>query len=139
MIFFCPISNRINHIFSEHCVFGSSVITASRAVRECSVFIHSVIIIRYSILERRVSIICVIVNYIHNNTDSGIMKCLNHLFALFYAHIAVVRIGRIRTLGTIVVYRVITPVILFHYVFALVNRTKIIKRHNLNVLYAKLF
>ena len=80
-----------------------------------------------------------VVDHVHDNSDSGVVKRLDHLLAFLYADVAVVGICGIRAFGTVIVDRVVTPVVLLHNILALVYRTEIVHRHYLNVLNAQLF
>ena len=53
-----------------------------------------------------------VVDDVHNDTDSGAVKSHNHLLHLANTNIRVFRIGRIRTFGSIVVQRVVAPIVL---------------------------
>ena len=139
VIFACPICNGINHILSEHKMFTCCIVWTARTVWESSVIVHSVVIIRNCSLKPRIRGIGVVIDNIHNYTDSGIMKCLNHLLTFLDSHFTLFRICWIRTLGAVVVDGIVAPVVLVHNVLALVNRTEIIERHNLHILNAELF
>ena len=51
-----------------------------------------------------------IINHIHNYADSRCVKSLNHLLILFDSYFSVIGIGRIASLGNVVVFRIISPV-----------------------------
>ena len=80
-----------------------------------------------------------VVHNVHYNADARIVQRLYHLLALFDAHRAVVRVGRVRALGDVVVHRVVAPVVLLHDVLALVDGAEVVHRHDLHVLNAELF
>ena len=52
----------------------------------------------------------VVINDVHDDSDTRVVQRHNHLFKLVYSHCAVGGVGRERTLGDIVVLRVVTPV-----------------------------
>ena len=67
------------------------------------------------------------------------MQRLDHGLHLVDPDIAVIGVGRVRTLGNVVVFRVIAPVELRIIAGSLVNRTVVIHRVDLNVVDSEVF
>ena len=131
MVFIYPILNWVNHILSVHCLIGSSYITTTWTVKELTT-VHSVVVTRNCIFKTRICcVICVVINYIHNNRDTGIMKCLNHCFHFLNSYCTVIWVSRERTFRNIVVHWIITPVLT---TLCFINWTKVIHWHNLNTI-----
>ena len=60
------------------------------------------------------------------------MQCLHHLFKLAYAHFGAIRVGAVRTLGHIIVQRVVAPIILRLIQPRFVYRGKVERRQNMH-------
>ncbi len=134
MVFLCPVHNRIYNILPHHFSFRSSIISTSGSVRIASVRICSWEVTRYNFIKTEsIRIIYMVVNYVHDNVDTIIMKGLNHLFHFFYSDISVIRICRIRTLRNIVIDRIIAPVILSGIQFCFIYGTVIINRKQMKM------
>ena len=127
----CPIENWVDHILSVHKFIGCSFVTAARTVWINAWTCFSVIVVRNCICKTwTLCYICMVVNNIHYNGNTSVMKCLNHLLKFSDSNITVIWVRRIWTLGNIVVYRVITPVsVCCRTCDCFINRTEIIYRH----------
>ena len=99
----------------------------------------TMIITRSSQFEIRTIIFSsVIIHHIHNHSDSGIMKSLHHLLHLAHTSGRVGRISGIRTLRSIVIQRIISPIISVCPEIGLVNRIIIIRREDMHMSHTKL-
>ena len=67
------------------------------------------------------------------------MQSHNHLLKLFYADFGRIRICRVRPVGHIIVFRVVTPIVLRSIFSSLVHRREIKRREQLHMCYAKFF
>ena len=110
MIFLRPIGNGFHHKFAKHISFRSGVIAASAGRRIGTRIRISVIIIRNDFIKGAVCIIGMIVNHIHNNTDSRLMECLYHLLEFTDSDLSVIRIGSITALGNVIILGIVAPV-----------------------------
>ena len=99
-----------------------------------SLFIYPGKILRYNLIETKsLCIIYVVIYHIHHHMDTGSMQCLHHLLHLSDTDFAVVWIGGIRSFRYIVVHRIIAPVKLWLFQPALVYRTIIIYRQQMQM------
>ena len=77
-------------------------------------------------------VVGVVVNHIENNANACLMQCLNHLFELANAHFGAIRIGAVRTLGHVIVQRIVTPIILRLIQTRFIYRGKVERRQNMH-------
>ena len=117
VIFLRPVANRAHHKTAEHLPLTRRLVSAVGAIGNRAVLPLTVIIVRNGFLKRRIEIVRMIVYHIHNHADAGLMQRLNHFLHFPDTYLAVERIGCIRALRHIVLYRVITPVECFRIVF----------------------
>ena len=73
-----------------------------------------------------IDVVGMVVHYVKDDTDAGLVKGLHHLLKFTNASSRVSRISRIAALRHIVVNRVVAPVILRLVETCLVNRTIVI-------------
>ena len=134
MIFLHPPLERLDHIFAEHLPFRSSFITAARAIEERSVWLHTVEISRHRTLETCCgSVGRMVIYHVQNNPDARLVKSLHHLLELLNAYYRIIWISRERTLDSIVVERLIAPVVLIIFQTGLVDGRKISRRKQLYI------
>ena len=134
MILCCPVNNRFYDILSNHWTLSSCFVTTAWTIWEATVFVLSIIVVREWLIEVRIICsCCVIINNIHNNSDTTLMKWLNHLLELVDSYFTVVRVCWIRAFWEVVVFRVIAPVVLSLIKLCFINAWKVKCRHNLNV------
>ena len=69
-----------------------------------------------------------IVYHIEHYPYTGFVQCLYHLLKLADADSRIVRIGSIRTIGYIVILRIISPVVFIFIQLGFVYRSIIIRR-----------
>ena len=137
IIFLYPIGRGINHKFTKHISLGCRIVSTAACRGICARRGISVIIVRNYAVKRAVCIVGMIINYVHNNTDARLVKCRNHLLVLFNSYLAVKGVGRIATLGNVIVLRVVAPVERGIGI-CLVNRCIIIYGKQMNVRNTKL-
>ena len=140
MIFFCPIAHRLYHELAHHGALACRLVSAARSIASLSVGGSSIKISGNSTLKiTAMKHSCVVKHHIHYYTDAGFMQSHNHLLKLFYADFGGIRICRIRAVGHIIVFRVVTPVVLRSILPCLVHRREIERWEQLHMRYAKLF
>ena len=128
MIFRDPIFHALDHELAHQGLLRGCLVAAPGAVRISAVRILSIIIIGVSALEiAAVYIESMIVYHVQENFDTGLVQCLYHLFELAHTGRGVVGVGGIRTLGHIVVERVVSPIVLRAVQLSLVHRGVIIR------------
>ena len=138
MIFGCPVVNGIYHKLTVHRSFGRCIISAEGMRHPASVIVKSVVILRNGKIEKAVFIlVCMIIYNVHNHTYTLTVKSLYHLFKLINPYISVIRVCRIASFGSVVVLRVISPVIFACACLCFINRAKVIHRIYLNVRYSQ--
>ena len=74
-----------------------------------------------------------VINHIHDHTDTRLMQSHDHLLELTDAHVGLVRVGRIRTFRHVVVLRIISPVILRFVEPRFVDRREVERRKDLHM------
>ena len=72
-----------------------------------------------------------VIHHVKDNSNTYFMKCVHHLLELADTAIGVVGIGRVTTLGHVIVHRVVTPVIFVITKTCLVHRAIIIARQDM--------
>ena len=111
MVLFGPVTKRIDHEFTEHGFVGSGDVAAAGGVEEFTV-LHTEVVAGDGFFKGRInSGVYMIINNVHDNADSILMKGLYHFLELSDTNLAVVRIGRVGAFGNIVVDRIISPVV----------------------------
>ena len=133
MILIDPIKQRILDVLAGHRLLGGQNIAQTRTVVvgvACHVG-HTIEVFRNGLGERRtLTNEGVVVNNVHDNGDTAVMQCLNQHLEFLDTGVAVIRIRRIRTLGNIVVLRIITPVAL-GLVIGLIDGSEVLDGHEL--------
>ena len=137
IVFLYPIGSRINHKLAKHISFGRRIVSASACRGVCARRSVSVIIVRNYAVKGAVCIIGVIINNVHNNSDSRLVKSGNHLLILINSKLSLIGIGRVATLGNVIVLRIIAPV-KRRIRICLVNRCVIVNGKQMNVSYAEI-
>ena len=139
MIFLHPPLERLDHIFAEHFLLRSCLISAARTVEEASIFTHTVEISRHCAFETGLGCIrSVIVNHIENHAEAGLMKSLDHLLEFLDTGNRIVWVCRIRTLDSIVVVWIISPVILIVLKTCLIHSDEVCRREKLDISHSDL-
>ncbi len=99
----------------------------------------TVVVARCGEREVGVIVLCgVVVDYIHDNADAVVVESLDHLLHFAHTGFGFGRIGRIGTFGSVVVVRVVTPVVLIGGQLRLVDAVVVVGGQNVDVCYAKL-
>ena len=112
MIFFYPIKNGLYHELTHHRPFTCCFIATPWTICQCAILFLTVKIAGNGTFKITFKCIkSVIVNHIHYHAYSSSMQRLYHLFELFHANSRLIRIGWIRTIRHIIIYRIISPVI----------------------------
>ena len=132
-----PILHRVQNILAHHLTLRSSIVTASRITIQSAILITEVVS-RNSLVKRMLLyVINMVVNHIHNHTQTSLMKASNHLLSFLNSRCWISRIRRVRPFRNIVVLRIITPVLSsllsIAQVTSFIHRTKIIHWHDLHV------
>ena len=138
IIFLYPIGGGINHKLTVHISLGCRIVSASARRGVCARRVVSVIVVRNYAVEGAVCVISVVINNIHYNADACLVKRSNHLLIFLYSHLSVIRIGRIASLGNIIILRIVSPVELSLGI-ALINSCVVIYREQMNVSNSKIF
>ena len=139
MIFLHPPFERLDHVLAEHLLLRCSLVAAARAVEECAVLTHAVEIARHGAFETGVGSVCgVVIHHIQNHAETGLVESLDHLLELPDPGHRVIRVCRERTLDSVIVERLISPVVLVVLETGLVNGREIGRRQKLDICHAKL-
>ena len=139
VIFLHPPLERLDHVLAEHLLLRSSLIAASGTVKEGSVLAHAIEIALHGTLEaciRRIG--GMVVNNIKNNAEAGLVKSLYHLLEFLDAGYRIVWICRERALDSIVVERLVSPVVLVVLQTGLVNGREVCRRKQLDICHTQL-
>ena len=133
-----PILDTLNHIGLHHWVVGSCFIATTRTISQTSICLLAEEITRGSQFEiRGSSIHYVIIDYIHDDTNTSLVASHHHLLELVDSDGGVVRIGAIASIRNIVIQWVVTPVVFMLFECGLIDRSIIITWHNVYMRHSK--
>ena len=133
-----PIFHALDHITAHGFTFTGGLVAAAAAVAVGAVGILAVKVVGPSQLEvAAVDVPGVVIYYIQNDLDAGLVECLHHLLELVDAHLGLVGIGGVATLGHVIVHRVITPVILRLVEAGLIDRGIVKRRQDVDGIHAQ--
>ena len=112
MIFVGPIFGGIDDEVAHLLEVGGRLVAASGGVGIFAVVPVAVVIAGSGELEVGAVVFSrVIIDHVHNHADSGLVESLDHLLHLADAGGGVGRVGGIASFGSVVVLRIITPVV----------------------------
>ena len=140
MIFLHPVEDGFYHKLTHHRALACRLIAASRTIRQAAVFFLTVKIARngtFKVTFCRIE--SMVVDYIHNHTDTGFVKCLHHLLEFFHTGDRLIRVSCVGTVGDIVVQRVISPVVLVFVQFRFIYGSIVIRRKEMDVRHAQFY
>ena len=139
MVFPDPVKHGFNHIFTHHRPVACRLVTTSRTIGQRTIRLLAIKISRYRTFEvTAIGVVCMIVYHIEHYPYTSFVQCLYHLLKLADADSRIVRIGSIRTIGYIVILRIISPVVFIFIQLGFVYRSIIIRRKQMDVCYSQL-
>ena len=130
----CPVANGLYHEAAVHLMVGSGLVTATGTIRVGAILAEAVEILRYYTSKGAAhDIVSVVVNDIHDDTNTGFVERLDHLFRLANTASRIVGVGGITAVRYVVVHRVISPVVFILFEGSLVNGAVVKHRQDLEV------
>ena len=113
MVFIRPILHRVDYEVAHLLALGGSFVTAAGRIAIAAVGTVTVIVAGSSKRKVGLVVICsVVVHDVHHHADAGIVERFDHLLHFQHSCGRIGRVGRIGAFGSIVVERIIAPVIL---------------------------
>ena len=111
MVLVYPVFHTLYHELAHHRHIRCRFVAAARAVAILAVGRLAIVVVGVGELEIAVvDVESVVVNDVEDDADAGLMQCLHHLLELADTCLRIVRVGRIRAVGNVIVHRVISPV-----------------------------
>ena len=112
MVFACPVADRLDHEAAVHLVVGRGLVAATGTVGVRTIFVEAVEILRHNASECAThDIVSVVVNDIHDDTNTGFVERLDHLFRFANTASRIVGVGTITAFRYVVVHRIVAPVV----------------------------
>ena len=122
MIFFNPVEHGFDHILTHHGTVACRFVAASRTICQRTIGFLTIEISRNRTLKvASVSIVRVIVHHVEYYPNTGFVERLHHLFEFTDANSRIIRISRIRTIGHIVILRIISPIVFIFIQFGFIH------------------
>ena len=111
IVFLCPEACGVNHKLAEHVVFACCVVTTTGTIGGCSISVVTVVVTWHQNVEVVANVTaCVVVNNVHDDTDTSILVRLNKLLELANTNVTVVAVCAVCAFDNVVVKWVVTPV-----------------------------
>ena len=112
VVFACPVADRLDHEAAVHLVVGRGLVAATGTVGVRTIFVEAVEIFWHNASECAThDIVSVVVNDIHDDTNTGFVERLDHLFRFANTASRIVGVGTITAFRYVVVHRIVAPVV----------------------------
>ena len=107
-----PVFHTRKHVLTHDFLITGSLVTTATTITPRAIGILAIESTWASLLEVSiVNAVGVVVDYVENNADASFVQRLHHLLELAVAGSGVIWIGRVTTLGNVIVQWVITPIV----------------------------
>ena len=135
-----PVFHRLDHELTHHRLLRGRLIATAGAVAWFPVSRKPIVIVWIGPLEVGVlDIVGMVIHHVEDDADARLVEGLHHLLEFADAHLGLVGIGRIATLGHVVVHGVVAPVVLRNAEPRLVHRAIVIAGQDVDGVHAEFF
>ena len=113
MVFVGPVLHGVDNVVGHLLMVRCCLVATAGGIAPGAVVTVTIVVSGSGQLEVGTLVLSgMVVHHIHNNTDSGVVQSLNHLFHFAHPALGVGGIGGVGAFRGVVVLRVISPVIL---------------------------
>ena len=138
VVFLDPIFHALDHELAHRLSLACRLVATTAAVAVTAVGILAVEVVGTGKLEvTAVNVPGVVVHHVEDDFDTRRVQGLHHLLELVDTYLGLIGVGRIASLGHVVVHRVITPVILRFVQACLVHRGIVERRQDVYRVYTQ--